>query len=1090
MAVTSITSNDVSSLIISPGSTIEAADIFKKFKDEISADLTEIATGISTLTSQLSISNNIDYRYFTNLYPDTSTSSVIEQLMETLKTVQNTVNWSTSPLPRHLQTTFVSGTEASGQVAKGDFIGAYHARHFIESLYALASNIRNIKCSFKHGSGQITEVDTINAFNNFALRSNESDTSAYADGTVFNDEASDKHWLKPYYINLNTNQDANALIGRQVVSLLTSTVEGDNAKIQPKDPSAISLNDFYDVAPSDWTVSSNTGITKEYTTLTGINIDDPSGIYVPDTVNIGQRISSYYEDTVVKDKIRSKTTALGSKHIVTAKTVNDLITECHRLLGAIKTDLYGLYTHNESQDTNPVAEPFIGLASLGFPFNKSWFFTRWTGYKSKDGVNLSSQTTADIGARGTGPDNTTLLNALTDITSPLLVAPNITAVNGKDSIPKADSEPFFALSNKHYAMAERWDTHINALRVGYKPTTDQSKVTADYHCGIPLTIQDINRSTPITNGTDISNYCGALPRNLPNYNNTNYKNYINLKTYDASAPYKYFNRVCLSWPDWNDGRSTSDVSAQISSYNDYNIRKYYAFCNSYANIVSALNTGIVNTGKYNGLCVISAVKAFSDISSLATNADDAKDNKYKVVNFAIGKKPLENNNISIITSDADLPNNIGITITAWTSINEVNFSRGTTATTHTGFNTSVTSFTMAKYDRGHKTPAITTWNSSLGVNLKLIIDHVNSYTAIPEYFGEALFKFRNKHAVLYGPADVLASKSYNENEQGNTGIINSIKSVLAVGAANKFFQGCAGGVAKLTYVFNKNNNYYGGVETVPAIILNSKISANLLYNNPTEESWGDYHRRQGVSQGYFGYDGFNFSYDVNTTSSKSVAISSIQNNLLAWVPLPSDDAKSQTALPAETDTRYKIKIAATNWWDAVYKADLIPTNISATDVSSINIDPITDLSGIISTNINISAGVPLTSIINKVKLYNKLTTSNLSCAYIITELTETDNSTPYQIEFNVQHIENCQVPSPKIVYNTKENIELPVLSFDVSSNIQFDGWTDVSGGSITYPYVVSASVQTPISVFNINELSSDISAGIYKLTAVTSTVSS
>lgn len=323
---------------ISAGQIIVANDIYDKFMSDMSTDISAIINGCQILIDAMPADSSVPpiFKYYSNRYSSsTENKSIIEQLFDVLNTLETTQeSWQTGP--RHLHTNF-DGVEASGKVVQSDFIGAYNLRHFVESLYAIAANIREIKLYFKTGDISADISGVILPFNDFALNNNDSDASALVGETVFSSQLTSE-----YYININTK-------GRQYVSNLTAVNPSDTTETQLL--STINLSNFYETQPADWNSGSDTGVVKQYKSLSGL------------TDTITNMLSTYYNPMGV-GTIYSKTSTV--QQLATANTVTSLFNECRAILNSIKSELFAEYFHEQQYELRYIAGAGTGTVASQF----------------------------------------------------------------------------------------------------------------------------------------------------------------------------------------------------------------------------------------------------------------------------------------------------------------------------------------------------------------------------------------------------------------------------------------------------------------------------------------------------------------------------------------------------------------------------------------------------------------------------------------------------------------------------------------------------------------------------------------------------
>ena len=936
---------------ISTGQIIVANDIYDKFMSDISAALSDLDTGINVLSAALPATNTTPpiYKY----YIDAKTT--VTAMIDTLKKLELTKPWQSSTIPRHLHDDF-DGTEASGRVAPGDFIGAYHLSSFIEGLHAVAANLRLIEISFADKNTYINlTTDCRIPFNDFALNNNDSDANDLAAGTVYAGQLQSE-----YYINLNKS-------GRQYISNLTAVKQGDTTLTELR--SDLTLDDYYNTTPADWHNTSDTGIVNQYNQLSAIKYPyNPEEVEWNPIDTISQKLKSHFTPTsATTDKIYSKTTV--TKQLATASTVQSLFAECNALLNSLKTDLRGIYEKELNVEIPFDSLAFTEYCSLGYPYMKHWFVTKKTGKTS------SLTLLKDFGARN--------------------------SYSGSD--PNGNVQLYYdgtySLRNDVFAPTEDY-VRNDPLRVGYKHDTTTpiyNNAGGAWYCAMPLSYTNPADVALTNNG-----YLDTQPSTL--YHTTSGCILLDKVSAESAgsnndAAYSNMRRVLLCKPQPN---------AAIGS-----ILNRYTFLSSYKALYAGANTG-VNADKYFGQCVITA--NYSDNSDVGCLYGTAANITSNTISLALAKKQGDGD-ISVITSSDDMPDNIAFTLTSWASINEVNRSHGTTALATYGIDDlNITDAKIAIYDLGHATTTTTPLSSRSNddtLSAEIQLQHLTENTTIKNTIGNAMYVFRRKFVDLYGANDVLAKDDLSWT---------TLHTVLNCGTTNQFFQGCAGGAIVATYILKKKDNGKYGADTIPTFKFSAALSAKAAKSGDEAEI--------AVSQGYVGYEGFQLSYDVDG----SALTSTITNNSIRFVPLPADI--SAWAIPPSTT--YLIGISSTNWWDSVYKIDILdPTDMSVITTLTTSV---TDISAEIDTNIDISSGIPLNV---KVKAYNKTSAGSivLSGGYIITDLVTDVSAIPYVISFDPGAEFGGTGSMNDMIVSHNSEVTLPANTF-TNPSADFVEWID------------------------------------------------
>lgn len=324
---------------------------------------------------------------------------------------------------------------ADGRVNQSDFIGAYHFQNTIESLYAIATRLRDIQIKIDRSRSDkkinlgieknpIADLSTItNTVNciteskidlskcdpplsvcimsfhdwilNNTLNGNKiavgDDTIAQNRGWVTSTSSEPKRYptlpstedltnamkYSEYFINRN-------VIGRQITRNLRD--RRNEVSSGGTDERAMLSNFYYNDQTNDkYGRSAKSGIAKEYLTLkfgTDISADPTIGFYEISSYSTPlNELNNYFyrnvqesypnDHTILNNVIRSKTT--GYKHIVCAQTVNDMFKQMNLMLVQISASLYGkyVYSFDEGEITNYGSGNPRG--GLGYPEVMSWY---------------------------------------------------------------------------------------------------------------------------------------------------------------------------------------------------------------------------------------------------------------------------------------------------------------------------------------------------------------------------------------------------------------------------------------------------------------------------------------------------------------------------------------------------------------------------------------------------------------------------------------------------------------------------------------------------------------------------------------------
>lgn len=309
---------------------------------------------------------------------------------------------------------------ADGRVNQSDFIGAYHFKSTIESLYAIATSLRDIYVKFSDSSTTTDISVTKTPFSDIALTRPSAVDNYITDSSISVDSESplSVHIVPFHDWILNTNANGckmgvfdetsvyehgwtsssidthrypDALVdkinslylinrnpnGRQIVRNLTSTSKGEQSK----------LSNFYsnDTQQYGFGQYPSAGISKEFYSMKyGTDISSEDGnikISITSTPsidlndyfykNIQESRDPQITDTIHNNVIRSKT--LGNNHIVYAQTVNDMFKRLNIMLVQISSSLYGRYTYRHENGHIVNYGSGNPLGGLAYPEMLSWY---------------------------------------------------------------------------------------------------------------------------------------------------------------------------------------------------------------------------------------------------------------------------------------------------------------------------------------------------------------------------------------------------------------------------------------------------------------------------------------------------------------------------------------------------------------------------------------------------------------------------------------------------------------------------------------------------------------------------------------------
>lgn len=425
---------------ISASKIIKASSIFEKFKALFQPLLNKAESNCNALRARIAAINNQDSivsDYYT--FEKTNLENVFNELKcleENWKDVDST--WEgegNCPLsktrPLHLEKRNV--IPASGKVRKFDYIAAYNFKGFLQALYGIASELRNIafrvyedgefKPGYSFGNNDrfesytdlsllgavtdsyiplIEENSKIFSFQDYIINNNtngdkisvqndlpgrktphgfsDDENNLIPDGIIAN--ASRKE-----YINSNIKEVSNTIyeFGRQT----TNHLQKDG--IPTSTPSSL-LDNYYNVPSRTdsynkavYQSNPTTGVAFEYLTL------KPAGAYNTTTNDlisssfseVSTDISDclYIQDPSNNDKILSTPqkymgTEPEKRQIIRAQTVNNLYREMNTLFVKISASLCGEYKLDFSRSQIPIYNSPKG--GLGYPEVFSWYLSHWT----------------------------------------------------------------------------------------------------------------------------------------------------------------------------------------------------------------------------------------------------------------------------------------------------------------------------------------------------------------------------------------------------------------------------------------------------------------------------------------------------------------------------------------------------------------------------------------------------------------------------------------------------------------------------------------------------------------------------------------
>ena len=307
---------------------------------------------------------------------------------------------------------------ADGRVNQSDFIGAYHFRHLLESLYGIISTIRDIAININVLSDTISSVKYVqpneNPYSDLSSVDNVTEISVWQTETsscifpfndwVLNNDLNGGEITLPFDISSEThkrgytgdprpcpseiNRNNQALInkniiGRQIVrNLINNSASAD-------------LSNFYELDNPNFGGQTPSGLVNDYWTLNVGEIVGENG-EISTYRDVSDALSGYfYTDGQRENAIESKTT--NNFNVVSASTVNDLFKEMNKLLVQISASLYGEYKLTVVDGAIMQYRGGDPRGGLGYPEVFSWY-TGGGGSATTISVFNSNIITTDISA--------------------------------------------------------------------------------------------------------------------------------------------------------------------------------------------------------------------------------------------------------------------------------------------------------------------------------------------------------------------------------------------------------------------------------------------------------------------------------------------------------------------------------------------------------------------------------------------------------------------------------------------------------------------------------------------------------------------
>jgi hypothetical protein len=426
------------------GKVIYAKTIFNRFQNIFEQLIGMARSNLTKLKEKISAINTAYGKnvkdYYSFKYIDTNVPREIENLFNNLDALEK--SWkdvkaidsnfpedghildATHPL--HLKERTV--TRESGKVRKNDYIAAYNFKGFMESLYAIVSEIRNIsfqcvedgtyvqnrswgerdkyasyqKMALTSGASPTSLYSTatsanllksIISFNDFILNNDSKGAKVYTPDETIGNQSDGNHGyvgtsLVPSNVDLNsdkayinTNAQDNYKFGHQVTRHFTSGTVGDF------DTKTTIISNYYN-SPGrnvsqgtgsgefDYKTDPSCGISKEYLSIKPAKTKPSQNQFPSDFDTVKNTISKYFNASAANTKIIRSKKAIGNwdkkKVIITASVVNNLFKDLNILAVKILASLCGEYRVPAS--ANSVANFPPPLAGLGYPNVFSWYY--------------------------------------------------------------------------------------------------------------------------------------------------------------------------------------------------------------------------------------------------------------------------------------------------------------------------------------------------------------------------------------------------------------------------------------------------------------------------------------------------------------------------------------------------------------------------------------------------------------------------------------------------------------------------------------------------------------------------------------------
>lgn len=436
---------------ISAGKIIKAESIWNRFIYIVEPLIEKAKTNYKSLEATFNklkqnpefvskVPNKSYFQFATNKLEE-----LYKKLIDLEKTWENEIDpdWGMNPTlsssrPLHVEKRNLNIVPASGKVRKYDYIAAYNFKGFLEALYGIISEMRNIAFRVKQNGQNLTEYfvgkdnkyksyKDINLINNdntteISILADQNNSSIFSfNDYIINHDSDGKVVLIPgepitstnkhgYVSNISTlmPKDISARIIKNSVYRNTD-ISNKNYKFGHQTTNHLNvvgvsseLSSFYEFpgrtvpySPTEepgrtfnYARNPSSGIAREFLTLNpGTEVEESGNVFPSKFKQVSNEISTYFNKNSASNLIRSKLTIDKSKTIIKASTVNKLYKSLNKLIAQISATLCGEYTlENDRENIDMDMGPKGGV---GYPEIFSWYFGDITNSTSDVSLTLN-----------------------------------------------------------------------------------------------------------------------------------------------------------------------------------------------------------------------------------------------------------------------------------------------------------------------------------------------------------------------------------------------------------------------------------------------------------------------------------------------------------------------------------------------------------------------------------------------------------------------------------------------------------------------------------------------------------------------------